>query len=492
MKPSPSSPASLADATSGGSAAQQGAPGLEYWTARAITGEVAAGRLSPVEVTEYFLARIESLEPQLNAFVTLDADAARQTARDREKHLRSGGAPGALEGIPLGIKDLVPTKGLRTTNGMKFWQDEVPAFDGVEVERIRAAGAIIVGKTNTPALGHKDVADNLVSGATHNPWRRGRTPGGSSGGAGAAVAAGYGPIAHGTDGAGSVRIPAAWSGVFGMKPSMGRIPLWPAGDSWDGRVQVGALARDVRDAALMIDVMAGPDARDPLSLAASGETLLAACEQPLRGQRLAFSTDLGFAPMSDEVAALVTDAVAVFEGLGCEIVPLETPWPDPTSWHTTLFRGGIAARLKPYVEAHPEWIDDTLMEAYELGRAITAEEYVNARFARTLFYQWANDFMSGYDGLLTPTMPVGAWPIADPSFTIGDKEVSHYSGGRWPLVYLFNVTGWPAASVPCGFTGEGLPVGLQVVTPWRQDAACFSLCAAFEAARPWAQLPFPV
>jgi len=451
-----------------------------------LTAAVAARDLSPVELLDDVAARIGAVEDKVHAFITLDLDRARETAARRADALARGAAPGPLEGIPVGIKDLVPTAGLRTTNGSPFFADSVPEHDGAEVARLRAAGAVIIGKTNTPAWGLKEMCENLVAEPTRNPWDLTRTSGGSSGGAAAAVAAGYGPLAHGTDGAGSVRIPAAWCGIFGFKPSLGRVPLWPTPDSWSARIMVGPLARRVRDAAAMLEVMAGPDPRDPLSIDEAPAGLLAACDDGVAGLRLAFSADLGYAPVDAEAAGAARTAAQAFADLGVTVEEVGDPgWGDPSGWHTTLFRGGAASRLGPLYDQRPEWVDPSAAEVIELGRMITTAEFVAAQVERTQFYQRAQAFMAGYDGLLTPTMPCGAWPYGQAPDPVGGTAITPVAGGRWPLVYSFNATGWPAATVPCGFTAAGLPLGLQIVTPWHADRRCLALAAAYEAARPW-------
>jgi Asp-tRNA(Asn)/Glu-tRNA(Gln) amidotransferase A subunit family amidase len=458
-----------------------------------LTAAVAARDLSPVELLDDVAARIGAVEDKVHAFITLDLDRAREAAARRADALARGAEPGPLEGIPVGIKDLVPTAGLRTTNGSLFFADAVPDHDGAEVARMRTAGAVIIGKTNTPAWGLKEMCENLVAEPTRNPWDLTRTSGGSSGGAAAAVAAGYGPVAHGTDGAGSVRIPAAWCGVFGFKPSLGRVPLWPTPDSWSARIMIGPLARRVRDAAAMLEVMAGPDPRDPLSIDEPPGGLLAACDDGVAGLRLAFSTDLGYAPVDAEAADAARAAAAAFAELGMTVEDVGDPgWGDPSGWHTTLFRGGAASRLAPLYDQRPEWVDPSVAEVIELGRKITTAEFVAAQGERTQFYQRAQAFMAGYDGLLTPTMPCGAWPYGQAPDPVGGTPITPIAGGRWPLVYSFNVTGWPAATVPCGFTAAGLPLGLQIVTPWHHDRRCLALAAAYETARPWLENTAPV
>lgn len=442
--------------------------------------------LSPVELLDAVLARVEAVDPLVHAFVTVDAERARAAAREAETAVAAGAELGPLHGLPISVKDLEPVAGVRLTFGTRFHEHNVPVTDGAAAGRLRAAGAVLFGKTNTPAFGHKDMCDNLLMPATRNPWALDRTSGASSGGAGAAVAAGLGPLAHGTDGAGSIRIPAALCGVFGLKPSYGRVPQWPATDLWGGRTHVGPMARTVRDAALMLGAMAGPDRRDPLSIDSPPQDWVAACDGGVRGLRVAWSADLGYAPIDPEVRALVEAAVRRFEGLGCQVEAVDPGWDHPGPWHAQIYRATIAARLGPLAEERPEWIDPSLAEVIELGRAVTAPELLAAYAARTRFYEQARTFMEPYDLLLTPAMACPAWSWERPPAEIDGQPVQQVAGGRWPLMYPFNLLGWPAASVPCGFTAGGLPVGLQVVGPWHADAACLRAAAALEEAMPWA------
>jgi Asp-tRNA(Asn)/Glu-tRNA(Gln) amidotransferase A subunit family amidase len=451
-----------------------------------LSRAVATRQLSPVEILDAVAARIEAVEPYVHAFVTLALDQASEEARRRADQLACGRTPGVLEGIPVGVKDLTPTAGLRTTYGSRHFENHVPTFDGAEVERLRAAGAIIIGKTNTPAWGLKELCENLVTAATRNPWDLARTAGGSSGGAAAAVAAGYGPIAHGTDGAGSVRIPAAWCGTVGFKPSLGRIPVWPAHDLWAARVHVGCLGWRVADVAAMLTGLSGPDPRDPLSLDAPAEDFMAARDNTVSGLRLAWSEDLGFAAVDPDVRDVTRAAVRKFEELGAQIEEVPDPgWGDPSDWHRVIFRAAAATRLRQFTTDRPELLDDSVKDIISLGLQISAEQYFDALAERTLFYERARAFLAGYDGLLTPTMPCGAFRYNEPPPTIEGRHISETPGGRWPLVFSFNVTGWPAVTVPCGFTRAGLPVGLQIVTPWHEDGRCLSIAAAFESVASW-------
>jgi len=459
---------------------------LCFTPATELARRIRATELSPVELLAAVLARMEALDPTVHAFITVDAERAKLAAREAEAAVMRGDLVGPLHGIPVSIKDLEPAAGLRLTYGSKFFEDHVPDFDGVAAGRLRRAGAVVIGKTNTPAFGHKDMCDNLLMPATRNPWNLERTSGASSGGAAAAVAAGFGPLAHGSDGAGSIRIPSALCGVFGLKPSYGRVPHWPAADLWGGRSHPGPLARTVRDAALMLGVMAGPDARDPLSIDGPPEDYLAACNGGVRGLHVAWSPDLGYAPVDREVRRLTASAARCFEELGCEVEEANPGWDHPGQWHAVLYRASIAGRLGPLADQRPEWIDQSLAQVIELGRAVTAPQLLAAQASRTRFYDQATSFMTGYDLLLTPAMPCAAWSYQQPPAEIDGTPVQQVAGGRWPLMYPFNLTGWPAASVPCGFTAEGLPVAVQIVAPWHQDALCLRAAAAFEAVRPWA------
>jgi Asp-tRNA(Asn)/Glu-tRNA(Gln) amidotransferase A subunit family amidase len=448
-----------------------------------LARRIRARELSPVELLEAVLDRVAAVDDRVHAFVTVDAERALAAARAAEARVEPAGP---LHGLPVSVKDLEAVAGVRLTMGSRFHEHDVAGADGPAAGRLRAAGAILFGKTNTPAFGHKDMCDNLLMPATRNPWALDRTSGASSGGAGAAVAAGMGPLAHGTDGAGSIRIPAALCGVFGFKPSFGRVPNWSAADLWNSRSHPGPIARTVRDAALLLGAMAGPDPRDPLSIDAPPGDYLAACDHGVRGLRVAWSANLGYAPVDREVRRLTERAARRFEALGCHVEAADPGWDHPGPWHAAIYRANLAARVGPLLDRRPEWVDPSLAEVVELGRAVTAAELLDAQAARSRFFQQATAFLSRHDVLLTPAMACGAWSWERPPVEIDGQPVQQVAGGRWPLMYPFNVTGWPAATVPCGFTSEGLPVGLQIVAPWHQDARCLAAAAAFEADAPWA------
>ncbi|HLZ27301.1 MAG TPA: amidase family protein [Chloroflexota bacterium] len=454
---------------------------LTFTPATELRDLIRSRQVSPVEVLESVLARAEAVQPRLYPFVTLDAETARTTARAAEAAVMRQAPLGALHGIPISIKDLDPTSGLRTTYGSKFSEDNIPTFDSVVVERVRAAGGIIFAKTNTPSYGHKDSCDNLIMPPTRNPWKADRTSGASSGGAAVAVAVGAGPLAHGSDGAGSIRIPAALCGVFGLKPSFGRVPYWPNADIWAARSHSGPITRTVRDAGLLLGVLAGPDARDPLSLDVTHQDYAAACQPgELNGLKVAWSADFGYAKVDPEVRAVAQASARRFEELGCSVEAVDPGWDDPAPWAEKLWHMNMAARFSDQLDERPEWIEPSLRTMIEAGRRLSGLEAGRAQVARTAFYNQAQRFMERFDLLLTPQMPCVAW-AAERAPAEADASIFDHL----PFTFPFNGTGWPAASVPCGFNSEGLPIGLQIVAPWRRDDLCLRAAAAFEALQPW-------
>jgi Asp-tRNA(Asn)/Glu-tRNA(Gln) amidotransferase A subunit family amidase len=459
---------------------------LAYTPASALIERIRRRELAPVELTTHVLDRAERLQPTLFSFMTLDHDNALAAARTAEEALMRGDDLGPLHGLPVSVKDLEATAGLRTTSGSRFFEHYVPAVDGAVAGRLRKAGAILFGKTNTPHMGHKDMSDNLLMPASRNPWKLDRTPGGSSGGAAAAVAAGIGPLAHGSDGAGSIRIPAALCGVFGLKPSFGRVPYWPNPDFWAARSHNGPITRTVRDAALMMNVIAGPDARDPVSLDSAPEDYEAGLARNLKGLRVAWSEDFGYAAVDQEVRQLTRAAAQRFAELGCHVEEVTPAWDNPAWWAGLLWDVSTAIRNVERYEQHPDWFEPSMAAQIEHGRGVSVVELGQAQLARTAFYEQARAFMDGFDLLLTPQMPCVAWSYEAPPTHIDGRAVPGLLD-RLPFTFPFNMTGWPAASVPCGFNSEGLPVALQIVAGPRQDALCLAAAAAFEALAPWAQ-----
>jgi Asp-tRNA(Asn)/Glu-tRNA(Gln) amidotransferase A subunit family amidase len=458
---------------------------LCWMTAADLARAIVKKRVSPIEVVEAVLARIDKLST-LNAYVTLDADGARKAAKAAERALTKRSARlGPLHGVPFSVKDLVVTKGIRTTFGTPLYRDNVPGEDAPIVERLKAAGGIMIGKTNTPTFGWVGITDNLVFGVTRNPWNLERTPGGSSGGAAAAVAAGLAPLAVGTDGGGSIRKPVAFCGIFGLKPTYGRIPIHPHGASWSFS-HLGPMTRTVRDAALMMNACAGADPRDQYSLPADGVDYVKTLGGRLKGLRVAYSETLGFAPAVDpEVRAATRAAAGEFRKLGCRVDFVDPGWPSPYECWRTIFLGGIATRLAPYRDRRDE-IDAGLRPIIEEALSMPPTAYVQAWFERNAWAEHTRRFFEKYDLLLSPTVATAAFEhgILYPS-TIDGRAVSREASSAF--TFPFNMTGEPAASVPCGFTRDGLPIGLQIVGRRFEDATVLRASAAFEAARPWSQ-----
>ena len=456
---------------------------LAFMPGTDLVAAIRVKKISPVEVVESVLARIAALNPRLNAYCTVTADDARREARAAEMAVMRGDPLGPLHGVPVSVKDLIITQGVRTTFGSRLYAGNIPAEDAPLVERLKKAGAILVGKTTTPEFGWKGATDSPLFGVSRNPWNLERTPGGSSGGAGAAVAAGLAPLAVGTDGGGSIRIPGSFCGVFGLKPTYGMVPVYPA--SATGTLShAGPMTRTVRDAALMLQVMAGPDDRDPLSFPSTGQDLMSGLGGGIRGLHVAWSPTLGYAAVDPEVRSVTEAAVKRFEDLGCRLEHVDRVFEDPDPIWSPLFYGGIAGRLRDSLEEWRDRMDPGLVQVVEEGSQLSAVQLGKASSARAAFTEEVRKFFTGYDLLLTPTLAV-------PPFAAGlERPPSHRDGSRLAWVaftYPFNLTGQPAATLPCGFTKDGLPIGLQIVGRRLADLTVLRAAAAFEAAAPWTE-----
>lgn len=464
---------------------------LFYMPATELAERIRRRELSPVAVVRAFLERIAAVDGELGAYCTVTAEQALDEARAAEAALAGGAPTGPLHGVPVSIKDLVYTRGVRTTRGSAIYADLVPDEDAPVVERLRAAGAISLGKTNTPEFGWKGLTDNRLFPPTRNPWDGTRTAGGSSGGAAAAVAAGLGPIGIGSDGGGSVRIPGSFCGVVGLKPSFGRIPYYPASAA-ETMSHMGPLTRTVADTALALDVLAGPDARDRLTLPApqvpEGSYLAAAeagAREGLAGLRVGWSLTLGYAVVDDEVAALTGRGVERLATAGGRVETLDLDWTDPEEPWWALFFGGIGAALADYLPEWREQMDPGLVEIVERAKGLTAFDYTRAGFQRVEFWHQVRRCFEDVDILATPTLAVPALPLTGELPTLGPSERGHLPSWS-PFSYPFNLTGQPAITVPCGWTAGGLPVGLQLLGRRYDDATVLRAAAAFEAVAPWA------
>lgn len=459
---------------------------LCYTPALELARAIRERAVSPVEVVDAVLARIEKLNPIVNAYCTVAADQARAAARKAEQAVMAGDTLGPLHGVPVSFKDLTPTAGIRTTFGSKIFEHNVPTEDAVLVQRMKAAGGITIGKTNTAEFGCKGVTDNRIFGVTRNPWNPALVAGGSTGGGAAALACGMAPLAEGSDLAGSIRIPSACCGVVGLKTTPGRVPTYPQPNGWASLSVHGPLARTVRDAALMLRVMSGADPRDPISLPGSGEDFVAACDQPIGKPRLAWSRDLGYAPVEPIVARIAEAAAKSFLELGCSVDEAHPGFEDPDLLFRSLTGPMRAAELAPYAE----WVDEVdpiLSGRIRTADNMTASDYERRLHQRTELYQKLRVFFETYDFLLTPTIAVLPFPVDAP------YPPTHVAGrpiaspiGWFPFTFPFNLAGVPAITIPAGWTDDGLPVGLQIVGPRLAEAGILRLAAAYEAARPWA------
>jgi aspartyl-tRNA(Asn)/glutamyl-tRNA(Gln) amidotransferase subunit A len=458
-----------------------------------IARHVAAKELSPVEVVDAVLDRLDRLDPVLNAFTTVVPEEARQRAKRLEAEIAAGHDVGPLAGVPTGVKDLICTKGVRTASGSFAYADFVPDEDDVVVERIEAAGAIVIGKTQVPEFGYSGTGQTPLAEPTRNPWNLDRTSGGSSAGTGAAVATGIGPFSLGSDGGGSVRIPASFCGVYGLKATMGRVPLYPGTkderypgvSSWESLEHIGPLTRTVADAALVMSVIAGPDDRDRLSIPSGDLDWRRAVDGDLRGLRVAYSPDLGYAAVDPQVRAVVDRAAEVFErGLGCVVERADPGWADPyeSFWGVVVNESDLVG-LRRLADSLGERMSPHLVDV--LRADWTAEQFTTALMGRKAVYNASWRFFRDYDLLLTPTLAVPAFEHGIQGPTVIDgREVEPF---YWlSFTFPHNLTGQPAATVPAGFTPDGLPVGLQIVGRRLDDALVLRASAAFEAAAPWA------
>jgi aspartyl-tRNA(Asn)/glutamyl-tRNA(Gln) amidotransferase subunit A len=436
-------------------------------------------QLSPIDVTRAVLARIERLNPALNAF-NLVSDRAIEDAKASEARWVAGQPKGLLDGVPVSIKDIVLTRGWPTLRGSKTvdpkgpWNDDAPA-----TARLREHGAVLLGKTTTPEFGWKGVTDSPLTGITRNPWNPKKTPGGSSGGAVAAVAAGMGPLAVGTDGGGSIRIPCSFTGLFGIKPSFGRVPAWPL-SPFGTVAHVGPITRTVTDAALMLNVLSLPDARDWHALPYDSRDWRSGLDHGIDDLRIAFSPDLGYAQVDVEVAQVVREAVKVFAELGAQVEEKHPGFDNPEPIFRTHWFAGAAALLAPIPAEKRKLIDPGLLEVAAEGAKIGAAEVLDAQMKRGALGAHMNLFHRDYDLLVTPTLAVAAFD-AGVEFPPGKTRWIDWT----PFSFPFNLTQQPAASIPCGLTKAGLPVGLHIVGPRYNDGLVLRAARAFEAARPF-------
>jgi aspartyl-tRNA(Asn)/glutamyl-tRNA(Gln) amidotransferase subunit A len=460
-------------------------PSIHYYSVRELVDLIKKKGLSPVELMEETIRRIEAANPILNAFVSLRPEEAMDEARTMTEDLCSGKEIGALAGIPIGVKDLEDVQGMVTSFGSIPFRDNLAHTDSVQVARLKAAGAIVVGKTNTPEFGFTGFTKNLLYGVTRNPWNPERTPGGSSGGSAAAVAGGMVPLATGSDAGGSIRIPASYSGCYGLKTSFGRIPRGPLPllhvyPLWC----MGPLSRTTEDAALYLNCAAGYHASDPDSLPFPIQPFTGCLKGMPPNLRIAFSPTLGYARVQKEVMVLVEEAVKCFEHMGHGVELWEGTLPDVGHSWSAIVNLDLYARLHTILDDNREHMGKTLVKALDEVRSFSVEDHIGIQKARTELNRIMWNLFGQYDLLLTPTMPTEAFAAKGP-------PPGEIDGHPIPLLgavaftYPFNLSGNPAASVPAGLTGNGLPAGLQIIGPQHRDDLVLQASYAYEQMRPW-------
>ena len=475
---------------------------LAFTPATQLRKLVAEKQVSPVELAENSLRRIDELDPTLNAFLAVTPDLAMDAARKAEDAVLRGDPLGPLHGIPISIKDLVDVKGVRTSMGSLTTEGHVADEDAIVVQRIKAAGAVIVGKTNTPEYGQSATTDNALGDDCCNPWDPQRVPGGSSGGASSSVAAGITPFAQGSDGGGSIRIPASFCGNFGIKGTAGRVPSPVSGPmarlpTFSFSV-VSPVARTVRDAVMLLEVMAGPHPDDLLSMQFDAPEFTPELGRGIEGLRIAWSPDLGSAPVDPEVLAATERAASSFEGMGATVepAPIKVEVEDLFRTFTIIHHPALYLRYGRIYEEKGELMMPWLRSKFALGKAVTGPEFLKAMSQMELWRSQVAALFETYDLLLTPTLSVPAFPCGQWPTEIAGRELDALSvsehAGYYHFTYPFNMSGSPAASVPCGFSSAGLPIGLQIVGRKGDEATVLRASAAFEEAHPWAQKRPPV
>lgn len=457
-------------------------------TATELARRIQAKEISPVEVVDFFLDRISALNPKINAFVTINENV-REQAWEAEADVQRGETLGPLHGVPVAIKDLTVTEGLRTTFGSPAFKEHIPTRDATVVKRLKEAGALVLGKTNTPEFGHIGTTDNLLFGATTNPWHLERTAGGSSGGSAAAVAAGLVPLAEGSDGGGSIRIPASFCGVYGLKPTYGRVPhdshIHNVFGSHAPFLHHGPLARSVTDAALFLQVAQGPAATDPFSLPVVDEEIVGHVEQDIEGLKIAYTPDFGMYEVSSEVRRVVEDTLDRWRELGCRIEEVSVDFgmalDEFIRFFTGMWYASAAAGSGPLLEKHPELVSPSYRAMIEAGYEQSAVEYKRLEPVRTKVWHEMQTLFQTYDLVFSPTLAVTAFDYKKlgPD-RINGKPIQPTSD--WMLTQVYNVTGLPVASIPVGFSREGLPIGLQLAANRFEDTLVLRASRAYEKA----------
>src|SRR5947209_3127865 len=468
---------------------------LAYTSAAELAALIARRAVSPVEVVDVVLDRIDKMQPTINAFITVCADEARAAAKAAEAAVMRGEVLGPLHGVPFAVKDLVNTAGVRTTFGSVALAGNLPAADSPSIARLKAAGAILVGKSTTPEFGHKCFTEAPLFGRTANPWDVSRTCGGSAGGAAAAVAAGLGPIGIGTDGGGSSRIPAACCGVVGFKQTLGLVPHDLTPDGFGNQSYITPMTRTVMDSALMLQAMAGPDPCDPHSLGLPTPDFVAAArpDGDLKGVRIGWRPLLGNTMLAREVREACESALTAFAELGAIVEPAKFgPGDDFQSTEPiwlVLTQSFWNARFRRYVGQFGNRMSDTLVRQMDNGAGHSAVALQEAMFERTRIFREVQRWFETHDIVATPTLSRSALAIDHDFFAsieIDGETADTVRKAWYPYTLPFNLSGNPAVTLPCGFGADGLPIGLQLIGPHLGDARLLRAAALYEGARPWA------
>ncbi|MDA1189350.1 MAG: amidase [Chloroflexi bacterium] len=460
---------------------------LAFKPATELRNMIAGKQVSPVELTEMYFKRIEKFDGQLNNYLTLNRDEAMKQAHAAEQAVMKGEKLGPLHGLPISIKDLEITRGLRTTGGSLAYKDRIPDEDSVVAERIRNAGAVILGKTNTPEFGLIGRTENRLGDPCRNPWNPQRTTGGSSGGAGGSVIAGLCALAQGSDGGGSIRIPSSYCGIYGIKPTLGRTPRYSGRNAarlTNHFSQLGPMTRTVRDSAMLLQVLAGFDARDMNSLRETPQNYIAALDKPVKGMRIAWSPNYGYASVDPEVAQVCEKAAKTFESLGCIVEEVDFKLDSPFDSFWPIYCAMAFAAFGYLLTDHAEDLSDYGREYLEIGATVTGAEYARALGGMDHVRAQLTELLTKYDLLLSPTMAVPPFEHGKPPTTIAGKPADPF-WGFLPFTYPINMAGNPAASIPAGFSREKLPIGLHIVGRRGDEASIFTASAAFEQANPW-------
>jgi len=465
-------------------------PELCFLTATELALRLRRKEVSAKEVMEAHLGQIDRVNPKVNAIVTLLADRGMDQARDADERLARGEDVGPLHGLPIAHKDLVPTKGIRTTFGSPIYKDFVPEDDALIIQRLNQAGAITIGKTNTPEFGAGSQTFNEVFGATLNPYDVSKTCGGSSGGAAVALACRMLPLADGSDTGGSLRNPASFCNVVGFRTSPGRVPMWPNETAWSPISVQGPMARTVQDAALMLSAIAGPDPRSPIAITEPGSLFTRPLEREFKGVRIAWSRDFGGLPIDPRVTAAIDAQRPSFQSLGCDVEDAEPDFSDADEVFKTLRAWKFELRFRDLLQTHRDQLKDTIIWNAEEGAKLSGPQISRAQYKQMLLYHRVREFMETYEFMIFPVCQTPPFDVKQP-YVNEINGVTMQTYIDWmKSCYFITVTGLPAISVPCGFTAEGLPVGVQIVGRHQDDFGVLQLAQAFESAtQTWKQTP---